>query len=49
MQDELSLSIESCMEFLQSFQSGLEKAISLRLDPRVQQSGFQGWEKSFEK
>ena len=45
----LSLSIESYMEFLQSFQSGLEKAVSLRLDPRAQQSGLQGLEKSFEK
>lgn len=42
MQDELSLSIESYTEFLQSFQSGLEKAISLRPDPRVQQSVLQG-------
>ena len=49
MQDGLSLSIESYMEFLQSFQSGLEKAVSLRLDPRAQQSGLQGLEKSFEK
>lgn len=49
MQDGLSLAIESYMEFLQSFQSGLEKAVSLRLDPRAQQSGLQGLEKSSEK